>query len=82
MPEFQDVEFIRTELKTGLTFSNIALQAKDAAKISRNTANARKAYDTLLRFMDRSMLSDEDLAELDPMLLRLKTNLLELGEMV
>ena len=82
MPEFQDVEFIRTELKTGLTFSNIALQAKDTAKISRNTANARKAYDTLLRFMDRSMLSDEDLAELDPMLLRLKTNLLELGEMV
>ena len=82
MPQFQDVELIKTELKAGLTFSKIALQAKDTAKISRNTANARKAYDTLLRFLNKSLLSEEELAEVEPMLAKLKSNLLELGEAV
>jgi len=80
MVEYPDVTLIKTELKAGLTFSTIALQAKDTAKISRNTANARKAYDTLLRFLKKSILSDADMAEVDPMLAKLKSNLLELGE--
>lgn len=82
MSEFQDVEFIKTELRAGLTFSNIALQSKDAGKISRNTANARKAYDALLRFLSKASLGDEDVAEVDQMLAKLKANLLQLGEAV
>ena len=80
MPAPHDFEFVKTELKTGLTFSTIALQAKDAQKISRNTMNARKAYDTLLRFLDRSTLSDQDVADVEQMLAKLKANLIQLGE--
>ena len=82
MAASHDLEFVKVELKTGLTFSNIALQAKDATKISRNTMNARKAYDTLLRFLDRSALSDQDLADVEKSLAKLKANLLLLGEAV
>jgi hypothetical protein len=34
-------DFIKTELRVGLTFSNLALQSKDADKTSRNTAHAQ-----------------------------------------
>ena len=81
MPASHDVEFVKTELRTGLTFSTIALQAKDAQKIFRNTMNARKAYDTLLRFLDKSALSDQDRADVEQMLSKLKSNLIQLGEM-
>ncbi len=82
MPKSQDIEFIKIELKAGLTFSTIALQAKDTSKISRNTANARKAYEVLLRFIDRSMIGNEELAEIEQSLEKLKSNLIRLGEAV
>ena len=44
----ESVCFIKTELelKTGLVFSAIAVAAADRKKAARNTANARKAYNT------------------------------------
>lgn len=43
--------FLDTELKTGLTFARLALNASDPDKISRNLLNARKAYDTIAGFL-------------------------------
>jgi hypothetical protein len=46
-----ETQFLRTELLAGLNFSKIALEGEDESKIERNRANARKAYDALLRFI-------------------------------
>jgi hypothetical protein len=46
-----ETQFLRTELLAGLNFSKIALEGEDESKIEQNRANARKAYDALLRFI-------------------------------
>lgn len=43
-------EFIRTELETAITFASVALDSGTEQKRQRNRKNARKAYDTALRF--------------------------------
>ena len=48
-----DDEFLRTELRTGLMFSKIALESRYEAKRDRNCARARRAYDALLHFMPK-----------------------------
>ena len=58
------VEFLRTELATGLTFSRIALEAKHESKVARNRVNARRAYDTLLHFTPGTSLSAEEARKL------------------
>jgi hypothetical protein len=48
-------EFVETEVKTSLTFATLALEAgEDAEKCARNTANARKGYETALRFLQEA----------------------------
>lgn len=74
------VEFVKTELETGITFADLALSAKYADKIERNKANARKAHDTALKFWNR--LTPQDASELDAILGRLRSKLRELGESV
>ena len=74
------VEFVKTELETGITFADLALSAKYADKLERNRANARKAHDTALKFW--SKLTPEDAAELDATLKRLRSKLRDLGESV
>jgi hypothetical protein len=75
-----ELKFVKAELKAGLTFSLIALQSKSQAKIARNRADARKAYDTLVRFSDKSPLSIEGVEEFANLLAKLKSNLLQLSE--
>lgn len=75
-----NVEFLKTELQTGITFANLALSAKFADKVERTRANARKAYDTALKFMDE--LSPKDGAELDALFKHLRNKLQDLGESV
>ncbi len=74
--------FLIAELRTGLTFANLALTpAEDNhAHIQRNRYNARKAYDSFLKFRVRVALSDADLAELEEMAARLRGALRQLGE--
>ena len=74
------VEFVKTELQTGITFADLALSAKCAEKLERNKASARKARDTALRFWNK--LTSEDAAELDAILKRLRRKLRDLGEFV
>ena len=74
-------DFLLTEARTGLTFSTIALGAEDDVyKIDRNTANARAAYDTVLRFRSGLVLSESQQGNLDALVTQLRANLLKLGE--
>lgn len=71
-------DFLKTELHTGVTFANLALSAKFTDKRQRNKANARKAYHTALKFIDR--LTPDDATEVHGLLEHLRRQLRELGE--
>lgn len=73
-------EFLRTDVETALTFSAIALQTDDLSKKQRNCRNARKGYDTIRRLAGRVELSPDDEQFLSERLWRLKSELLQLGE--
>ena len=75
-------EFLRAELETGLTLAAIALDAADERKTNRNRTNARKAYDSLLRFIPRAQLTPKETDEIKSALEVLRSKLLELGEEV
>lgn len=75
-----ETQFVRTELHAGLTFSKIALHADDQSKIERNRANARKAYDALLRFLPDAILSSEEAKDISSQMARLRADLQQLGE--
>ena len=74
------VEFLKTELETGITFADLALSARHEDKLERTKANARKAHDTAVRFMEK--LKPEDAAELDLLVKDLRSKLRDLGESV
>ena len=75
------VEFLKTDVDTGLTFASIALDAgNDLAKKERNRANARKAYDTVVAWSRRLALAESDAHQLEDKLAKLKTALCNLGE--
>lgn len=80
--ENREIEFIRAEVLTGLTFAKIALGSRHQDKIDRNRVNARKAYDTLLRFMPRDNVTTEEWDEVRAKIAELKTQLQRLGEKV
>ncbi len=71
--------FLHTELDTGLTFAQIALHSHFAETKRRNQANARKAYDTFLRWRGTPM-SRAEVAEIEEKLSRLESALKALGE--
>ena len=77
------VEFLKVEAETGLTFAAIAKQSGDAGnaeKAARNRAQARIAYDTVLRFIGRVALTQAESESLDLQMTRLKIGLQKLGE--
>ena len=77
-----EIEFLRAEALTGLTFSKIALGSNDQEKTERNRANARKAYDSLLHFLPRVSDKSEIWEEIRARVAELKSNLQQLGEEV
>ena len=74
------LNFLRSELETGLTLVRIAQSAKRADKRNRNLLNARKAYETVLRFMPGLVLTTSQSREMTNKLKRLKKELHALGE--
>ncbi|HEY6349842.1 MAG TPA: hypothetical protein VI636_10570 [Candidatus Angelobacter sp.] len=73
--------FLMAEVGWGLTFVNLAKLAKpeerDRFKVS--VRNARKAYDTVIRFRHRIPLEESAREELNAGLGRLESGLRELG---
>jgi hypothetical protein len=75
-----ELEFLRTELHSGLTLAKLSRTANHSAKSERNRANARKAYDAVLRFMGRVLLTGKEAKEVNTKLNHLKSELRKLGE--
>lgn len=76
------VDFLLTELDTGLTFARLALAARsdNPQKRERNRKNARKAYDSLLRFQARTAFSSPEKTRLEEGKKELRAALRSLGE--
>ena len=75
------IEFLKTDLETGLTFASIAVNAgNDLGKKRRNQANARKAYDTVLAWSRRLVLTKADAHQIEEKLGKLQAILRSLGE--
>jgi len=77
-----EIEFLRAELLTGLTLTKIAREAKYEDKRERNRLNARKAYDSILRFMPKTDMGNEELNDIRSRLEQLRSELRLLGEQV
>jgi hypothetical protein len=75
-------EFLRAELLAGLTRARIAQNATTESKKERNRREARKACDTILRFLPQTPLSQEDEGQIHLKLAELKFELQSLGEEV
>ena len=80
----QGAEFLKVELKTGLTFAKIALgEEAGSEERFKNLANARKAFETVLRLRERFISPNAAAArEIKDALDRLRSALEELGENV
>jgi hypothetical protein len=76
----KSADFLKVDIETALTFSNLALQTYDPIRKRRNRVNARKGYDTIVRFMAKVPLVEEDVRYLSNKLEQLKSNLQILGE--
>lgn len=60
------IALVKTDLDTGFTFAEIALESNsDAEKRMRNQAHARQAYDTVLYFLARTNPNPAALQELE-----------------
>lgn len=77
------LEFVKTDLGVALTFAHIALQANgDSHKKLRNQANARKAYDAVITWMNRLTINETDAVKIGEKLHKLRSTLKELGELL
>ncbi len=74
------VELIKTDLEVALTFAQIASQTNDREKAIRNQQNARKAYDTVVRYAASATLTHFERERIATKLKLLKSALLSLGE--
>ena len=77
-----EVGFLRSELQVGLTLTRIAMDARHHDKSKRNCINARKAYDSVLRFLPNVSLSADESKEIASKLKQLRAELEVLGEKV
>lgn len=77
-----EIEFLRAEVQTGLTFARIALGARHQEKRDRNRVNAKKAYDTLLRYMPKDHATWGAWDDVRAKIAELKSQLQQLGENV
>ncbi len=74
----QVVSVIETEIRTGCTFARIALESADPRRISRNAANAWKAYKTAKAWLEKQKLNAAEYRNIADKLGRLKAELAKL----
>ena len=73
-------EFLLTDLDIALTFIDVAESTDNIATRQRNHANARRAYDTVVRFMQNLSLDDTQRKELAKRLAFVKSRLQKVGQ--
>jgi hypothetical protein len=73
-------DFLNAETETSLTFAAIARAADTPMERERSRRAARKAYDTVVRLIEKVDLTDHDAKMLSRNLARLKSELRGLGE--
>lgn len=69
------IEFLKIDLQTALTFLQIARQTQDELRKKRNCLAARKAYETVVRFIRKTELSPEDMRFIKQRLEQLQSEL-------
>ena len=74
--------FLRSELQLARTSLAIALHASDSHKRRRNVQNARTAYDALLRFYRKKLVTKQTAREFDNGIAQVRKALQEFGESV
>lgn len=76
------LRFLQVEIETGFTFARIAQGTGPdlSAKFQRNLKNARKAYDSAMRFRRTAQLDEGQKVAIDANLEQLKKMLQTLGE--
>jgi hypothetical protein len=76
-----NVEFLKIDLETALTFATIALESPDDPdKKTRNQARARQAYDFVIERQRTLRINETDATEIAEKLKELKFALAQLGE--
>lgn len=73
--EVTNAGFLFTELDVARTFLDLAATTQDRETVRRNCQHARLAYDTILKFLPRVLLAEEDRAEIETRLALLKRRL-------
>ncbi len=71
--EAAKIQFIITELDLAFTFCDIAASANNDDKARRNTASARKAYDSATHFLASATTTPETRQAIDNKVERLKS---------
>jgi hypothetical protein len=74
------IRFLNTEADVGLNFAHLAAESLDAKKRVRNRRNAREAYDSVLKRLDRVAPTDEELKAVQQKMATLRELLKSLGE--
>ena len=76
----EGLEFVKTELKLASTFAGAALSSNNRARIVRNTANARLAYDSAGRYVAWVLLTPVESQDLNRRFKLVHGQLVSLGE--
>jgi hypothetical protein len=74
------VDFLFTECGLAITFLNVADNTSVPETAQRNRENARKAYDTILRYMPKLVLSAAENKFIEKKLSVVRTRLEDAGE--
>jgi hypothetical protein len=75
MADIYTTDFIKTELRVGITFCTLALQSKNAEKTARNAAHAQKAHDIALHHFRKTLIRQDSAKEIRDLLTQLEASL-------
>jgi hypothetical protein len=73
-------KFLQVDSEIALTFSGLALEARDEGKRRRTGQTARKTYETIMRLRQGIELTDAESSRLNANLERLRSELQSLGQ--
>jgi hypothetical protein len=72
--------FLATDLETAMTFLDVAETSRNEVTVRRNVANARRAYDTVLRLLPKTRLGVAERKAIEVKLAALKQRLTSSGQ--